>query len=223
MGVIEELVIREVRGSPFVGIGLDEPTDRSSEKHLAFIMRYISSMSNMKTCFIECVKVHDSRATTVCHTLDDTAHKYAISLTKLVDLGTDGAFVIASNFNGVNGLVRNDNPHIVFVHCVCHPVYLCVSQACARIADIVALQAIINAEYSFVQLNLNRLCRFREMATVLGREVLKFKRLIDIRWLRLVNSVAAVMKNFAPLMLMIQEDAAAGDPTAIGLSKYVNF
>ena len=48
-GVIEVLVMREVRGKPFVGIGLNESTNRSSEKHLVVIMRYIYPMLIMKT------------------------------------------------------------------------------------------------------------------------------------------------------------------------------
>ena len=125
--------MREVRESPFVRIDLDGSTDRSSEKHLAHIVRYISPMSIMKACLLECVKVHDGRATIICQALR-----------------TDGASVMASDLNGVNNLVRNDNPHIVFVHCVCHRLNLCVSQACASIADMVALQAIISTVYSFV-------------------------------------------------------------------------
>ena len=87
----------------------------------------------MKACFLECVKLHDGRTTIICQALR-----------------TDGASVMASDLNGVNHLVRNDNPPIVFVHCVCHRLNLCVSQACASIADMVALQAIINTVYSFV-------------------------------------------------------------------------
>ena len=138
------------------------------------------------------MKVHDGRATTLCQALHDTAHKYAISLTKIVGLRTDGASVMASYLNGVNGVVRNDNPHIVFVHCVCNRLNMCVSQACARIADMVALQAVISA----VQSNNRFYMCFNEMAAVLDIEVLKFKRVFYIQWLSLGNSVAAVTKNF---------------------------
>ena len=117
-----------------------------------------------------------------------------------------------SFLNGVNGVVRNDNPHIVFVHCVCNRLIMCVSQACARIADMVELQAVISAVYSFVQQSTNRFYRcINEMAAVIDIEVLKFKQ-----WLSLGNS--AVKKNFESLKLMIEEDAVAGYSQAIGLS-----
>ena len=31
--------------------------------------------------------------------------------------------------NGLNALITNDNPHTIFVHCVCHRLNLAVSQA----------------------------------------------------------------------------------------------
>ena len=212
--------MREVRGNSFVGIGLDESTNRSSEKHMVVIVRYISPMLIMKTCFLEHVKVHDGRATTICQALHDTAQIYAISLTKIVGLRTDGASVMASYPHGVNGVVRNDNPHIVFVHCVYNRLNLCVSfLACARIADMLALQAVIIAVYSFVQQSTNRLYKcINEMAAVIDIEVLKFKRLFYIQWLSLGNSVAAVKKKFESLMLMIEEDAVVGYSQAIGVS-----
>ena len=80
-----------------------------------------------------------------------------------------------------------------------------------------ALQGILSAVYTFVQLSSNRMTRFKEMAAVLDLEVVRFKRLYEIRWLSLGNSIVALIRNYEPLMLLIEEDAA-GDPTAIGLN-----
>ena len=81
----------------------------------------------------------------------------------------------------------------------------------------VALQGILSAVYTFVQLSPNRMTRFKEMAAVLDLEVVRFKRLYEIRWLSLGNSIIAFIRNYEPLMLLIEEDAAVGDPTAMGL------
>ena len=37
------------------------------------------------------------------------------------------------------------------------------------------------------------------------------------RWLSLGNSVSAFLRNYAPLMMLLEEEAANEDPTAIGL------
>ena len=47
----------EIGSSPFIGIGVDESTDRGNEKHLAIVVRYATSACVMKTGFMARVKV----------------------------------------------------------------------------------------------------------------------------------------------------------------------
>ena len=58
---------------------------------------------------------------------------------QIIGLGSDGAAAMASNLNGLNALMTNDNPYTVFVHCVCHRLNLAVSQVI----------------YSYIQLHYN--------------------------------------------------------------------
>ena len=48
--------------------------------------------------------------------------------------------------------------------------------------------------------------------------VVRFQRVFEIRWLSLGNCVAALIKNYQPLMAVLGECAATGDATAIGES-----
>ena len=56
------------------------------------------------------------------------------------------------------------------------------------------------------------------MAAVLEVSVVRFKRVFDIRWLSHGNCVSALIHNYEPLMVVLEESAAAGDATAIGKS-----
>ena len=58
----------------------------------------------------------------------------------------------------------------------------------------------------------------QEMAAILEVSVVRFKRVFDIRWLSLGNCIAALIRNYQPLMVVLEESAAAGDATAIGKS-----
>ncbi len=55
--VLEAQLRADLSASPFVGIGVDESTDRGSEKHLAVVIRYVAKGSVMKTGFLTRVKV----------------------------------------------------------------------------------------------------------------------------------------------------------------------
>ena len=58
----------------------------------------------------------------------------------------------------------------------------------------------------------------QEMAAILEVSVVRFKRVFDIRWLSLGNYVAALIRNYERLMVVLEESTAAGDATAIGKS-----
>ena len=55
--VLVASVKAEIEDSPFIGIGIDESTDRGSEKHLAIVVRYVSKEHALKTGFLACEKV----------------------------------------------------------------------------------------------------------------------------------------------------------------------
>ncbi|KAK2187597.1 hypothetical protein NP493_160g00032 [Ridgeia piscesae] len=84
------------------------------------------------------------------------------------------------------------------------------------------LQNVIAAVYNFVQLSPKRLTRFKEIAAVLSMNTVKFQRLYEIRWLSLGNSVTALLRNYEAFMVVVEEDAASGDPTAMGLQKQLS-
>ena len=180
-GVSEQQLKTELHQSAFIGIGIDESTDRATEKHLAVIARYVSRDAVCKTVFMDCVSVPDGKALTVVNAIKTVITKFGVDISKVVGLGSDGASAMASELNGVNGLLMQENPFLVFSHCVAHRLSLAVSQACAGITEMVALQHVMAATYNYVELSPTRLERFKEIATILALDIVKFKRLYEIR------------------------------------------
>lgn len=82
--VVEEQTAREARLSPFVGIGLDESTDRSKEKHVVFVIRYIQpATARLVTTFLKCEKVADGKAITMYEAMKDVISAKEIPLKKV--------------------------------------------------------------------------------------------------------------------------------------------
>ncbi|KAJ8018286.1 hypothetical protein HOLleu_43803 [Holothuria leucospilota] len=212
---VKERIITEIGESPFVGIGVDESTDRAREKHVGIVIRYIND-GEVVTTFLSCEKVADGCAQTIFATVKEAMCKFKIPMAKVIGLGSDGASVMASHINGLNGFFHEDNPFIVFVHCVCHRLQLAVSQASKEVHEMNAFVKIIGAVYNYVQSE-TKLRAFKDIAEVLDQETLKFKRLYEIRWLSLGNAVAALVRNYEALMVLASSDANDGDPTAIGI------
>ncbi|KAJ8037614.1 hypothetical protein HOLleu_18474 [Holothuria leucospilota] len=124
--VILGRMLKEVQNSPFIGIGLDESTDRSNEKHVVFIIRYVG-VDQVKTTFLKVACVDDGKALTLYQTMCKVLQEYKIPIKKITGLGIDGASVMLSDRNGVCGLLHRDNPFAVALHCVCHRLHLVLS------------------------------------------------------------------------------------------------
>ena len=210
----------ELRNSPFIGIGIDESTDRSQEKHIAVIVRYVSKSGKIVTTFLQCAKIKDGCAATVFQALTDVLKHFEVPYKKVVGLGTDGASVMASDRNGLNGLVKRENPFCIYVHCVCHRLNLAVSQVCKDMPVMKALTKTISAIYNYVQYS--KLDQFLDIAAILELDAVKFKRLYEIRWLSMGDSITAIIRNYEALIILISKDAAEDDPVAIGLNKQLS-
>lgn len=219
--IVDELKA-EVRDSPCVGVGVDESTDRSQEKHVAFVIRYITPAALLKTTLLACKKVEHADADSIFQIFLKTLEEFDIPINKVVGLGSDGANVMSGHHNGLNALMKAENPFCVYVHCVCHRLALAVSQAYKNIPALQALHECVGGVYNLIHNKPTILQRFEDMARVLELNVVKFKKLYEIRWLSLGESVTAVIRNYEVLMPVLEELAAEGNPTAIGLHRQLS-
>ena len=61
-------MVKVLRKTPFLGVGMDESTDRSSEKHVIFVIHYLDGDA-VRTSFLPIEKVTDGKAKTLCDCL----------------------------------------------------------------------------------------------------------------------------------------------------------
>lgn len=85
---------------------------------------------------------------------------------QVLGLGMDGARVMASDINGVTGLMHTDNPFTVCVHCVCHRLSLAVSQASRDIPEMKMTGTIIGTVYNYVMQSPNKLAEFKTLVII---------------------------------------------------------
>ena len=73
----------------------------------------------------------DGKTLTVVNAVKTVITKFGVDIRKVVGLGRDGASAMASELNGL----KQENPSLVFAHCVAYRLSLSVSQACAGISE----------------------------------------------------------------------------------------
>ena len=80
--VLEEQTTKGVRQSPYIGVGLDESTDRATEKHAVFIVRY-QSADVIKNAYLKIEALSDGRASTIYDVLCKVFRGYNIPTSKV--------------------------------------------------------------------------------------------------------------------------------------------
>jgi hypothetical protein len=149
--VVEWQIESDIQKSPCLGVGIDESTDRSNEKHIAVVARYVDlEKAELVTTFLKCEKVKDCTAQGIYSATKEILSGKKIAMAKVCGLGTDGASVMTGHMNGVRALIREDNPHCVSIHCICHRLNLAVSQACQNIVEMQSLITVISGVYNYI-------------------------------------------------------------------------
>ena len=142
--VVERQIECDIQESPCLGVGIDESTDRSNEKQIAVVARYVDlEQAELVSTFLKCEKVKDCAAQGIYSATKEIISGKKIAMTKVCGLGTDGASVMTGHMNGVRALMHKDNPLCICIHCICHRLNLAVSQPCQNVVEMQSVIAVI--------------------------------------------------------------------------------
>ncbi|XP_065831015.1 zinc finger protein 862-like [Oscarella lobularis] len=207
---LEMSVVKAVAESPYYSIVIDESTDLSTVKQLAIVAHYL----NVDTASLEvrCLKLLDMsqyvRAdakgilSAVTEYLSNPGPDLpAIPLEKMAGAACDGAAVMLGRVTKLKEIV----PRLVATHCAAH-------RAGACFIPVVTAGALVQANGE----GHNR-AELSEMQKVMNKPTVRLQRPSDTRWLSLGNAVTALLKSLAAVKAVLENEAASGDVTAIGL------
>ena len=113
---------------------------------------------------------------------------------------------------------KQKNPYIISLHWIAHKLALVASQAADSIDY---MKNILNACQLFIHFFShfpNRMSHLKEIQDVVDDPKLSVKQIHTVRWLSMKTAVNTILRTIKSLN-MCREEAAQGDPTAIGLSR----
>ena len=108
-------------------------TDIKFNIAIKFLLNNFSFIAETRTTFLECRQVRDGKASTMMEAVQTSLWNFGVPVAKVAGLRTDAAAVMASELNGLRGLMAEENPFCVHIHCVFHRCHLALSQACKGI------------------------------------------------------------------------------------------
>ena len=211
----------EIRDAPFVSIIVDESTDIAVFKKLIMYLQYVDHGGNVKVTFLKDADVQDGTAQTIVDAAKTVLNEMDITITKIIALGSDGAAVMTGRHNGVGVKLKRECPVFIHVHCCAHRLSLAVSQSAKEVADVSQYQTTINQVFRYYDNSAVRYNELREIQDVLLNTTVTLKEPKSVRWLSLDEAIQAIWKCWPALVGSMGQQAAAGNPVAVGLSKKV--
>ena len=106
----------------------DECTDITTIEELSIFCRWVEDERPVEY-FLGIAPLTRADATSIHSTLIKFLEKKEIKLNKLIGMGFDGAATFSWKHNGVQSLLRQNSPHVLYVHCHCHLLQLACVQA----------------------------------------------------------------------------------------------
>ena len=88
-------LLHQLLSSPFIGLGIDEPTDRSQEKHISTVVRYVDCNDiKIKTTFLKTSRITSGAAPAIVEAVQkimadfnilSTIYQHVNTVTHLID------------------------------------------------------------------------------------------------------------------------------------------
>ena len=182
-------MVASVKASPAFSLMMDESTDRGDVKRVVILICFYDESSfRSKTGFFGLYDIPQANAANLFECLDLQISKDDLGYEKLVGWNSDGASVMLGSRNSVVSRLKQKQPNLCVLHCICH-----VSHHSSK--------------------RVNELRSFQEWLEVEAHKILKK---VDTRWLSLQTCVNRILEQYQPLLSYFDsiESASISDERA---------
>jgi len=131
--------INEFHSAQFYSIIADGTQDLSGKEQLSICIRYVSKDLVPFETFIGLYEVKEATRVALANVLLDTLTRFSLPLKNLRGQAYDGAANMSGTFNGVQSIMRSNQPLAFYTHCAAHRVNL----VCQSVAESEALQNVL--------------------------------------------------------------------------------
>lgn len=193
--------LRDDVGNGKYSLLIDESTDVSVQKYLGIIIIYFSHNQNrILNSFLDLVPLVGSTAQDIVESIKETLTKCGFSLQNLVGIGTDNASVMTGINNGVHQKLKEENPNIILIRCICHSLQLAVSFAAKECLPR-NLEFLIQETYNWFSKSSARQGAYNQIFKLLNenQDPLKIVQACGTRWLSIEPAVSRIQDQWLEL------------------------
>lgn len=185
---LKATLIADINNAPFYSIIMDTTQDITKKDQLSQVFRYVKILTNEKEepTSIEIREVFLGFTETRNHTADglyketlNLLEKNDIKLSKCRGQAYDGANVMSGAYNGVQALLKQDEPNAIYIHCASHNLNLVINDAVKSCNKVSTFFTTLESIYTFFG---NSVKRWDLLSRFTGESQITLKRLNPTHW-----------------------------------------
>lgn len=181
---------------------LDESTDVGTHKYMAVCIRFFCNRrKKIVTRFLGLVEIHSATAENLYNGLKDfIENKIKLKLENITGLGTDGASNMVGQNCSLFTKLREHNPDLVLIKCICHSLHLCMSAAAKVLPT--NIEFLLRETYNWFSNSPLRREAYRQIYSLInstGKEPKKILQLSGTRWLAREAAIDMILEQWLEL------------------------
>lgn len=171
---------------------IDETTDITVKKCLAILVRYVDiNLEKVRDRLLSLIEVSDCTAEGILQQILTTIENLSIPLENLLGFAADNAAVMMGKYNGVQAKLKQINPNIFVLGCICHSLHLCASAAAEKLPS--ETEDFVRDIYNYLSCSSKRLHEFQEFQDYVNVKPKKLLKPSQTRWLSLEVCLISVL------------------------------
>ena len=233
---IKEELVSSAQKVQSYGLMVDEVTDIPVQCQMLTFIQFVSpDTSCVEIAFLSVQNVLEefaiANADALTSLIKDNLQQCGLSLKNLNGLATDGASVMTGKNNGLATKLKELNPVMISIHCICHKLALACTDTNKEIDYIKRVEDTLRQLWTYFENSPKRLAVLLKMqinikkCSLQLREkskqllVKRMKKACSTRWLSFDRSVAALYQEYEAVLHTLKALDEDGCATALGLLK----
>ncbi|KAF0711661.1 Zinc finger protein, partial [Aphis craccivora] len=177
---------------------VDESTDISVTKYMAFCVRYFSkSLQKITTQFLGLVNIERATAIALRDITLEFLKELKLVPENIIGLGVDGASNLCGKNHSLFTLLQEISPKLQLIKCGCHSLNICSSKASLMLPANV--EFLLRESVNWFSHSALRQIEYSRLFNIINGEVVKQRKLIKIsatRWLAFYNCIKVILEQW---------------------------
>lgn len=200
---------------------VDEVCRRTTEKHLAMCVWYISIVGTVKTSFLSDTAVPEATAENLTTKIVSELERHDLKVQNMTGFISDGAAVFLGKKSGIGHRLKNINPHMVTTHCKDHRLALACRDSYASVPEMKKLDKTMEHLYKYYKYSAKNTASLREVQAVFQEVPLAIKQVKHHWWMSRGKAVTvtSIIRSYRSLITDLESSTISRDPVGNGLLK----